>query len=128
VPASGESDQDSGESDQDSGNCLDPGSCVRKRKILVLLEDRGPSLGPAPPIPGLVSTGTQRAWRPLHILDALLQGLATNRMSMLHFETIVLIHSPLQSEMIPYMYMFYSFQDSGKNHCCVHTVQYICMH
>ncbi len=43
-----------------------------------------------PLIPVSVSKGIQRAWRqpkevrPLHILDALLQGLAINRVSMLH--------------------------------------------
>jgi hypothetical protein len=59
-------------------------------------EGKEPSLGSTPLIPVSVSVGIRRAWRPLHILDALLQGLATNRLSMLHFKIIVLIiPSPL---------------------------------
>ncbi len=54
--------------------------------------------GLRPLTPVLVAVGIQRAWRqprrvwPLHVLDIWLKGLATNRVSMLHFESIVLIH------------------------------------
>jgi hypothetical protein len=45
---------------------------------------------------GRNSEGMKPVWRrgTLHIPDTLLQGLTTKRVSMLHFESIVLIHTP----------------------------------
>jgi hypothetical protein len=58
---------------------------------------RRPSSGGLCPLaPALVAVGIQRAWRSPDggRLYALLQGLATKGVSMLHFESIILMHFP----------------------------------
>ncbi len=74
-------------------------------------------------IPVSVVGGIHRAWRQReggrvpHILDALLQGLATDRPckhgSMLPFENIILIHFPsVKYFLFKYMYLFLSGKKS----------------
>jgi hypothetical protein len=81
-------------------HCLDPGPFSSKWNMHVWEEGEGPSLGSVPPdscftvsrdSEGVGATGEGQ---PLYTLYALLQGLATKRVCILHFETIVLLDTP----------------------------------
>jgi hypothetical protein len=97
-------------SNQGAVNCLDRWTCIRKWNVHVWGEVRGLPLGSVPPDSCLCrAVGIQRTRRqprggqPLHILDALLLGLATSRVNTMHFEIIALIHFPSVRNLHVYM-------------------------
>jgi hypothetical protein len=71
-----------------------------------------------PLIPVSAALGSHRALRqpeegrPPHILDALLQGLAINRVSIQHFKIIVPVHFPFH-EILLCVHMFDFFQENN---------------
>ncbi len=69
-------------------NCVDPGPCSSKGDMHVWVVVMALLWGPCPPVLLLVETQSAcrqpgERWH-LHIIDVLLQGLAVNRVSMLH--------------------------------------------
>ncbi len=82
------------------------GTCISGKRLKAFFWD------PRPLISVSVSLGIQRArrqaWegRPLHILDTLLKNLAPNRVSMLHFDTVVLILPPSWNDSPVYTFYF----------------------